>query len=387
MFVDVVMDQLAEIILEIVLSNRAVLESDPVGALVGYLSVFGGNGSETFTLTNDPSNMFSISGNQLLVNGFLDFATSPLHYIAVSATGGLTQQFTINVSKTARPLDISLTGFVDGSGEFFIEGETPAYHLSQSGLTERNNLLDSYVERVRRIPLRGFSSTGTIAAASNLLTVADASGFRVGDKIIIQTGGEAGLGLRGTEGVGGAWPALSYPDEATMRADTTQPPYTWCWLRDSGLTWQWNWFGPVDWFPTNDLFGRYYHYKVCPKALVTTITNIAGSVLTLAAPAVVASTGASVFIDNKPIIDAAIAIGGTRIILDMPAGTFAFSDHLRFIGTYAGGQHGWTLRGAGREATTLLVPDGVQFSQDFQPALTFHNQTELWVCLCFFVAV
>src|SRR5262249_56411318 len=56
---------------------------------------------------------------------------------------------------------------------------------------------------------RALQTTGTIAAASNSLTVANATGFRVGDIILIEIGGEAGAGLRVTCGGGGTWPGPS----------------------------------------------------------------------------------------------------------------------------------------------------------------------------------
>ena len=51
-------------------------------------------------------------------------------------------------------------------------------------------------------------TTGSMTAGSPTLTVADASGFSVGDQVIVATGGESGAGAWGTLGVGGSWPSL-----------------------------------------------------------------------------------------------------------------------------------------------------------------------------------
>jgi hypothetical protein len=359
MFVDVTVDDLAEITLTIMLSNNTVLESLPVGGVVGTLSVYGGSGTEVFTITSDPSSMFSVSGNQLLVAGDLDFETAHAHFVQLSATGGLSNSFTISVIDVAEPLDLARTGFVDSVGEYFIEGEVDPLML-ETGLDTRNNLIDSFVETVRNIALRDIHTTGTIAAASTSLTVASAAGLLVGDKIIVAVGGEAGGGLRGTVGVGGTWPDLSYADEAAMLADTTQPPNTNCWLRDTTEVWGWQWYGEPVWAQFPDT--AFYHNSVWPKALVATITNIVGSVLTLDSPSFEAATAANVYLDNTQTIQDAIDLGGQFMVLTMPAGTFAISNCISFVGSYAGGQHGWTFKGAGRESTTLLLPDGVQIS-------------------------
>jgi hypothetical protein len=54
------------------------------------------------------------------------------------------------------------------------------------------------------------------------LVVAAASGFKVGDWVIVEIGKEDGRGQRGTRGVGGTWPAKSYPTEAQLLADKKQ---------------------------------------------------------------------------------------------------------------------------------------------------------------------
>src|SRR3989344_4145625 len=62
--------------------------------------------------------------------------------------------------------------------------------------------------------LRQITTTGSIAAGSNQLTVPGASGFQVGDWVIVEIGKEQGQGLRGTRGVGGTGPSTSYQTQA-----------------------------------------------------------------------------------------------------------------------------------------------------------------------------
>ena len=90
--------------------------------------------------------------------------------------------------------------------------------------------------------VRSVGTTGSITAGQNTLTVATGDGakFKVNDIVVIATGGEAGAGARGTLGVGGTWPSLSYADFATMNADTGQPQYTFAYTRNDGVVYAWS---------------------------------------------------------------------------------------------------------------------------------------------------
>lgn len=161
-------------------------------------------------------------------------------------------------------------------------------------------------------------TTGSMAAASTTLTVASATGFAIGNKVIVAVGGEAGLGQRGTTGVGGVWAA------------TTSDP------------------------------NLYYTNTDAPKALNATISNIVGNVMTLDTPSVAATTNARVYFDNKPIWLAVIAAGGnpgplTNRLVQLPAGTFAAWGIL-----FANVNAGMILQGRGSDQTTLLSPDGAE---------------------------
>lgn len=198
------------------------------------------------------------------------------------------------------------------------------------------------------LTLSSFSTTGSMSAGSDQLTVANASGLSVGDWVIVATGGEAGGGTRGSGlGVGGAWPALSYADATAMNADTSQANLTCCWLEDSGDVRYWNddtseWVTP----PASE----YYTTKVVPKALWAEITNKAGNVLTLSETASAATTNAPVYFDNWGILQDEMTAGNN---ITLPAGAFAVSDMLRVANF-----DGYQIIGQGWDRTKLFTPPG-----------------------------
>ena len=83
-----------------------------------------------------------------------------------------------------------------------------------------NNSLD-----LRDLGLREIEAHGSMIAGSNQLTLSSVPpvSFRQGDFIIVELGGEAGHGRRGTIGVGGTWPRKRYRSVAEMNADAHQP--------------------------------------------------------------------------------------------------------------------------------------------------------------------
>jgi hypothetical protein len=190
-------------------------------------------------------------------------------------------------------------------------------------------------------------TTGSITAGSSILTVADGSGFEAGDWLVIETGGEAGEGLRGTVGVGGTWPAASFATEAEMNASAPPTtPQAAFWIRDTGDVWSRQ--GSV-WQKGTET-GNYYWEKVIPKALSARVVGRIGNRLRLDRPAVVSSTGANVYFDNWGILQAG-CIGGST--LNIPAGTYYMSCHL-----YIFGQNALNISGAGKTQTTLKNPKG-----------------------------
>ena len=80
---------------------------------------------------------------------------------------------------------------------------------------------------------------GSIEGASNRLIVSSTKGFARGDWVIVEIGKETGQGKRGTRGVGGTWPAKSYPTEAELLADRSQPNRLFAWAEDTGYTFWW----------------------------------------------------------------------------------------------------------------------------------------------------
>ena len=82
-------------------------------------------------------------------------------------------------------------------------------------------------------------SSRPMSSGSTTLTLTQAKDFRVNDFVVVEIGAEAGAGARGTTGVGGQWPALTYTDLAAMLADTSQPADTFAWTQSDGLVRQW----------------------------------------------------------------------------------------------------------------------------------------------------
>lgn len=188
------------------------------------------------------------------------------------------------------------------------------------------------------------TAIGTISGGSDALALTSNPGFQVGDYVIVETGGEAGAGLRGTKGVGGVWPSLSYADATAMNADTGQALNRMSWVEATGDVYYWNgsaWVQPAA--------SDYYNRKAVPKALVAQVTNVSGTTLTLDKVAATTATNANVYYDNWGII---MNLIGAGVEVDIPAGTYAVSDHLYVTSSNV------TIHGAGKTATTLKTPFG-----------------------------
>src|SRR5262249_31578221 len=99
------------------LTGTTVAENSASGTVVGTLSALDPDAGDSaaFTLTSNPGGKVGISGNQLVVNGPLDYETASSQQITVRVTdsGGLTydKQFTIGVTNVDEaPTDIALSG-------------------------------------------------------------------------------------------------------------------------------------------------------------------------------------------------------------------------------------------------------------------------------------
>ena len=205
--------------------------------------------------------------------------------------------------------------------------------------------------------LKALQTTGSITSGTSSLTVASATGFTVGDTIIVEIGTEPGLGARGTVGVGGTWPALSYANAAARTADTSQANNTFAYDVDTGFVYR---YVSSAW--TQPYAGDYYRGTAVPVSLVTTITNIAGNVLTLATAASATATSANVYFDNRPawVIASEQTVGGVassaplyRKRVTIPEGTFAFSNWINTSSAFEA-----VFEGAGKTLTVMKSPKG-----------------------------
>lgn len=278
-------------------------------------------------------------------------ATDP-YYLTQAADSG--KALTCTVTLTGENGSASATS---GSSVYYYDQNYVA--ITSETVTASNVIganTATTVDLVATAGLKTVKTTGSMSAGSNTLTVADASGFTIGDKIIVATGGESGAGAWGTKGVGGTNPTLSYANTTAMNADTSQAGGTLCWVEADGIMRQWNgssWAALLN--PTAD---DYYFVRAMPKALVTTITNKVGNVLTLAASSVVATTNANVYFDNDGKLNAYISRYSSapdNRKYTIGAGEYAFS------ATQAWQQiRNCYFQGAGSTSTIFFSPDGVQ---------------------------
>jgi hypothetical protein len=86
----------------IVLSSATVADTASVGATVGTLSVSGGSGTYTFTLTSNPSSLFAISGTSLNVAAALSAGSDAITVHADNGAGSvLNRALIITVTHTS----------------------------------------------------------------------------------------------------------------------------------------------------------------------------------------------------------------------------------------------------------------------------------------------
>ncbi len=240
----------------------------------------------------------------------------------------------------------------------------------------------STVLDMRDFNMRAIQTTGSASAGSSSLVVASAAGFQVGDWVIVEIGHEVGAGARGTIGVGGQWPALTYANTTVMNADTSQPVNTFGWTQSDGLVRRWT---GSSWTTS---FQNYYTAKAIPWSLHGRITNIAGTTLTLDTAATAATTNANVYLDNQPYINYITAqqhdaIGVFQSLLPItpvgltvvfPAGAYAGSGRI-----LVQAKDHWIFRGAGQAQTTLVAPDGVYplsfYLNEYIPSSTYDGHT------------
>jgi hypothetical protein len=209
--------------------------------------------------------------------------------------------------------------------------------------------------------LKSGQTTGTITGGTTALTLAAPIGVVTGDSIIVAVGGESGLGARGTVGVGGNSPALSYANATAMNADTGQPDGTFAWTTDNG-----NAFVSTGGVWAQD--GRYYLNKAMPKALLAKVTGVGGggTSLTLDTNATATATTAAVYINNYgPLHDSMNPPSNlpalTYQTITIPSGTYAIGAPFATAApamTLPNNMVGWKVLGQGLASTILISPDG-----------------------------
>jgi len=249
---------------------------------------------------------------------------------------------------------------------------TTLRHKEPSALLSdyQNNSLD-----LRDFGLRETKAYGSLIAGSNQLVLSSVPSvpFHIGDFIIVELGGEAGQGLRGTVGVGGAWPRKSYLTSAEMNADTRQPANTFAWLHTDGSVWQWY---QGSWIPRD--VSQYYTNRVFPIALRARIVDVSvdGLTVTLDRTAITSTVDARVHLDNyyaffklvrSPRYDGEMnfpvitdsndltAITPTDMTLVLASGNYAIGDAIAW-----NSPSGWKLIGQGQNVSTIFSPKGVK---------------------------
>lgn len=224
----------------------------------------------------------------------------------------------------------------------------------------------SYIFDVRDLTgWKNTTTTGSISASGTALTVASASGLAVGDYAIVEIGAESGAGARGTKGVGGTWPALSYADAATRAADTSQANNTYAWQIDTGVVYRWATGAPGSWSAVAST--SYYTTQAVPRSLVARITAISGTTVTLDTAATVTATNANVYVDMNPVLNfffQATSLNGEYIqniapsamTINIPTGTYYMAAGLLInqVSTKS-----VNIQGGGKTTCILKSPKGV----------------------------
>lgn len=213
---------------------------------------------------------------------------------------------------------------------------------------------------VRDFGLKSLTAVGSITGGSSTLTLVSNPGFAIGDKIIVETGGESGGGLYGTRGVGGQWPTLTYANATVRNADTSQPANKLAGQLDNGLVYRWTGSTWVQYITTTSA----YFQKIQPKALLATITNVSGTTLTLNTAATVSTTAANVYFNNLDVYLEALGVNYASIpsyvankTIEWPAQEFAFgtvNDRIELV--Y--GTDNWSHVGQGVASSVIHSPKG-----------------------------
>ena len=151
----------------ILLSNSTIPDNATVGTNVGVLSVAGGSGTYTFTLTSNPGNLFALSGTNgvnLNTNAAMTVGTYP---VTVQAAGGVPTPITRTLSIAVTP---HLAAPVGNTAPPVISGTTTVGQtLTSTGDTWTGFPTPTYAYQWNR----GGSAISGATASSYLLVTAD----------------------------------------------------------------------------------------------------------------------------------------------------------------------------------------------------------------------
>lgn len=210
------------------------------------------------------------------------------------------------------------------------------------------------------LDVKDIATTASATQGSYDITVGSATGWTVGDAVILEDSW-----VRGTMGVGGAWPPRRYATLSAMEADTSQPRGTYAWIEATGEVRQWypSWATggtgyENTWWPLGaDL---YYFNDAVPMSLIATITGISGTTFTLDQPAQATKSGLNLYYDNHPLINQS-ANGISQGSIIIPDGEWWFSQ-----GISIANKANVTFTGQSKAGTITRAPKGV-------PGLYMHG--------------
>ena len=327
-------------VIEFVSIGSSGYESDTVIASLGSGTISGFNGSDT----DGDTYVFGAEGFEVYLkwNGTDQFREKQIFHHKPGRVG------------FRHEIDTPFSGLRSCTATF--KASVPLYS------TPEFSILD-----VRDFGVLPISTTGSMTGGSTTLTVASNPGFTIGDPVIVEIGGESGAGARGTRGVGGQWPTLTYANATAMNADTSQVTNKMCALIDTGAVYQW------DGSSWDAVASTGFFDLMLPKALLATITNISGTTITLDTAATVSTTNANVYLNCAEKFEE--VLGGVYFTLDdyitdktieFPAGDFAWGTYNERIG-FGNNRIRWNVRGKGEENTSIFSPNGTT-SLDIQMA-------------------
>jgi hypothetical protein len=172
------------------LSNSTVVSSAAIGSLVGTLSVVGGSGTYTYSLTSNPGGLFAIAGSALNVAAALTAGSKP---ITISASNGvdpaILNTFTITVAAAidTTPDPFTFTDVTNAALSTVVESNTitvtgintPATMTVTGGQYSKNGgsyaSASTTVAAGNTVKVRGTSSASNSTAVNVTLTIGGVS--------------------------------------------------------------------------------------------------------------------------------------------------------------------------------------------------------------------